>query len=156
MVIIKIETFPLRISFRPGNRSAAAAWADKDLLVRANVRQAIDAGFGTLKLHEIELPAIRAAHEEAGPGIELTLDVNCSWTLNEASHFYDDPDLLAAIHATAALGTADSMIEWRWFDLEAQIYGGALKPERGRISVPRGPGLGIDTDPDVVRTYTRK
>jgi L-alanine-DL-glutamate epimerase-like enolase superfamily enzyme len=30
--------------------------------------------------------------------------------------FYDGPGLLAAIHATAALGTADSMIEWRRFD----------------------------------------
>jgi L-alanine-DL-glutamate epimerase-like enolase superfamily enzyme len=53
-------------------------------LVRSSVRQAIEAGFRTLKLHEIELPAIRAAREEAGPDIELTLDVNCAWTLNEA------------------------------------------------------------------------
>src|ERR1700681_3181882 len=52
-------------------------------LVRASVRRAVDAGFGALKLHEIALPAIRAAREEAGPGIELTLDVNCPWTLNE-------------------------------------------------------------------------
>jgi len=53
-------------------------------LVRTSVRQAIDAGFGTLKLYEIALPAIRAAREEAGPDIELTLDVNCPWTLYEA------------------------------------------------------------------------
>src|ERR1700722_12500382 len=53
-------------------------------LVRSSVRQAIEAGFRTLKLHEIGLPAIRAAREEAGPEIELTLDVNCAWTLNEA------------------------------------------------------------------------
>ena len=37
--------------------------------------------------------------------------------------------LLAAIHVDAALGTADSMIEWRWFDLEATIYGGRAQPE---------------------------
>jgi L-alanine-DL-glutamate epimerase-like enolase superfamily enzyme len=61
--------------------------------------------------------------------------------------------LLAAIHVTAALGTTDSMIEWRWFDLEATIYGSALKPKRGRISVPQGPGLGLDPDPDVIRNY---
>ena len=217
-------------------------------LVRTNVRQAIDAGFGTLKLHEIELAAIRAAREEAGPGIELTLDVNCPWTLSEARpiaeelkavrlkwleeplwppenfeglaelkrmsgipiaagenvytlmdferllaakavdfvqpspakmggiselrkifplaavhnipvmphSFYDGPGLLAAIHATAALGTADSMIEWRWFDLEAKIYRGKLSPEAGRISVPQGPGLGTDPDPEVIRTYRWK
>jgi L-alanine-DL-glutamate epimerase-like enolase superfamily enzyme len=217
-------------------------------LVRSSVRQAIDAGFGTLKLHEIELSAVRAAREEAGPDIELTLDVNCPWTLNEARpiaeelkavrlkwleeplwppenfdglaelrrtsgipiaagenvytlmdferllaakavdfvqpspakmggiselrktfslaavhnitvmphSFYDGPGLLAAIHAAAALGTADSMMEWRWFDLEATIYGGAFSPKRGRIAVPQGPGLGIDPDPDVIRTYRWK
>jgi len=217
-------------------------------LVRRSVRQAIDAGFGTLKLHEIELSAVRAAREEAGPDIELTLDVNCPWTLNEARpiaeelkavrlkwleeplwppenfdglaelkrtsgipiaagenvytlmdfeqmlvakavdfvqpspakmggvtelikvlplasvhnipvmphSFYDGPGLLAAIHATAALGTPDSMIEWRWFDLEATIYGDKLSPKAGRISVPQGPGLGIDPDPHVIGAYRWK
>jgi L-alanine-DL-glutamate epimerase-like enolase superfamily enzyme len=44
--------------------------------------------------------------------------------------FYDGPGLLAAIHVAAALGTADAMIEWRFFDLEAQLYGGAISPKR--------------------------
>lgn len=64
--------------------------------------------------------------------------------------FYDGPGLLAAIQTAAALGSADAMIEWRWFDLEASIYGDALAPSDGRIAVPRGPGLGIDPDPDVI------
>jgi L-alanine-DL-glutamate epimerase-like enolase superfamily enzyme len=214
-------------------------------LVRANVQRALEAGFGTLKLHEIELPAILAARDTVGPQVALTLDVNCLWTLTEArgvAHhlklvnlkwleeplwppenfdglaelrtiagvpiaageniytlmdferllkakavdfvqpspakmggiselrkvfplavvhnttvmphsFYDGPGLLAAIHATAALGTADSMIEWRWFDLEATIYGEALKTLRGRVGVPTGPGLGIDPDPYVIQKY---
>ena len=67
--------------------------------------------------------------------------------------FYDGPGLLAAIHVTAALGTVDSMIEWRYFDLEAQILGDALNPERGRIKVPQGAGLGIDPDPEVIDAY---
>jgi L-alanine-DL-glutamate epimerase-like enolase superfamily enzyme len=217
-------------------------------LVRTNVRQAIEGGFGTLKLHEIELSAVRAAREEGGPNIELTLDVNCAWTLNQARaiaddlkavdlkwleeplwppenfgglaelrrttgipiaagenvytlmdferllaakavdfvqpspakmggiselrkifplasvynipvmphSFYDGPGLLAAIHVAAALGPPDSMIEWRCFDLEGTIYGGALSPKAGRISVPQGPGLGIDPDPDVIRAYRWK
>jgi L-alanine-DL-glutamate epimerase-like enolase superfamily enzyme len=214
-------------------------------LVRRSVRHAIEAGFGSLKLHEIELAAIRSAREEAGPDVALMVDVNCPWTLNEATSmakkleaidlkwleeplwppenfeglaelrkrsgipiaageniytlidferllrgravdfvqpspakmggvselariftlaavhnipvmphsFYDGPGLLAAIHATAALGTSDAMIEWRLFDLEASIYGRALAPKRGRISVPEGPGLGIDPDPDIIRRY---
>ena len=217
-------------------------------LVRRSVRQAIEAGFGALKLHEIELPAIRAAREEAGPEVALMVDVNCPWTLNEATSiakkleaidlkwleeplwppenfdglaelrrtsgipiaageniytlmdferllkagavdfvqpspakmggvselrkiftlaavhnvpvmphsFYDGPGLLAAIHATAALGTPDSMIEWRLFDLEASTYGDAFAPKHGRISVPQGPGLGIDPDPDIIRRYRWK
>jgi L-alanine-DL-glutamate epimerase-like enolase superfamily enzyme len=70
--------------------------------------------------------------------------------------FYDGPGLLAAIHATAALGTADSMIEWRYFDLEASVYGDTLIVKNGRVSVPQGPGLGIDPDPDVIRAYPLK
>jgi L-alanine-DL-glutamate epimerase-like enolase superfamily enzyme len=47
------------------------------------------------------------------------------------------------------------MVEWRYFDLEAQIYGGMLLSERGRILVPQGPGLGMEPDPHVIRTYLR-
>jgi L-alanine-DL-glutamate epimerase-like enolase superfamily enzyme len=216
-------------------------------LVRAYVRRAIDAGFSSLKLHEIELPAICAAREEAGPDVELMLDANCAWTLNDARPraqeleefhlkwleepiwppenydglaqlrrmcsipiaagenvptlmdferlmasgavdfvqpspakmggiselckifavaavhnvpvmphtFYDGPGLLAAMHATAALGTTDAMIEWRCFDLEAQLYSGAFAPKCSRISVLQSPGLGIEPDPNVIRTYLR-
>lgn len=216
-------------------------------LVRANVRGTLDAGFRALKLHEIRLSAAGAAREEAGSDIELMLDVNCPWTVNEARarakdlkafnlkwleepvwppenydglaelrrtsgipiaagenvstlmdferlmkaeavdfvqpspgkmggiselckvfsiaavhnvtvmlhSFYDGPGLLAAIHATGALGTVDSMIEWRRFDLEAQIYGDALTPVDGRIQVPQSPGLGIEPDPGVIRAYLK-
>jgi len=216
-------------------------------LIRANVRRALDSGFHSLKLHEIELSAIRAAREEAGPDVELMLDVNCPWTLIEARRraeelkelrlkwleeplwppenynglaqlrracgipiaagensstlmdferllaaeavdfvqpsvakmggitellkvfpiaavrnvtvmphcFYDGPGLLAAIHVTAALGTADAMVEWRYFDLEAQLYGGVLTPANGQISVPQRPGLGLDPDRNVIRDYLR-
>jgi L-alanine-DL-glutamate epimerase-like enolase superfamily enzyme len=69
--------------------------------------------------------------------------------------FYDGPGLLAAIHTTAALGAADAMIEWRMFDLEAQLYGNALTPKCGRISVPQKAGLGIDPDANVIHDYLR-
>jgi L-alanine-DL-glutamate epimerase-like enolase superfamily enzyme len=67
--------------------------------------------------------------------------------------FYHGPGLLAAIGVTAALGAADSMIEWRFTDLAAHVYGDALIPVDGRIRVPRGPGLGVDPDPGVIRAY---
>jgi hypothetical protein len=66
--------------------------------------------------------------------------------------FYDGPGLLTGIQVTAALGTADAMIEWRFFDLEAQIYGA---PE-GRP----GPGTAGSrarnrSDPDVIHAYPK-
>jgi L-alanine-DL-glutamate epimerase-like enolase superfamily enzyme len=47
------------------------------------------------------------------------------------------------------------MIEWRYFDLEAHIYGGAFSPHHGRLPVPQGPGLGIEPDPNVIRDYLK-
>ncbi len=67
--------------------------------------------------------------------------------------FYDGPGLLAAVHVTAALGQG-SLIEWRFFDLEARLYGAAGVPKDGSIDVPQGPGLGFDPDPDVIRRYS--
>ncbi|BBY37951.1 enolase [Mycobacterium mantenii] len=227
--------------------ASLACYTDPSL-VRAVVRQAMDAGFQVLKLHEAGISAIVAAREEAGPDVELIVDAGCPWTLTQAGacarelkavrlkfleeplwppenfdglaalrrttgiplsagenastllefermlaagavdfvqpspakmggitelckvfplaavhnipvmthSFYDGPGLLAALHVTAALGTADSMIEWRWFDLEASIYGDALTPQAGRLTVPQGPGLGIDPDPEVIHAYRRE
>jgi L-alanine-DL-glutamate epimerase-like enolase superfamily enzyme len=52
--------------------------------VRAAVREALDAGFRDVKLHEREVPAVRAAREEAGHAVAVMLDVNCPWTLAQA------------------------------------------------------------------------
>jgi L-alanine-DL-glutamate epimerase-like enolase superfamily enzyme len=67
--------------------------------------------------------------------------------------FYHGPGLLAAVHAVAALGAAGSMVEWRYTDLQARPYGDAVRPGNGRITVPQGPGLGADPDPEVLRRY---
>ncbi|MGO4303268.1 mandelate racemase/muconate lactonizing enzyme family protein [Cupriavidus sp. RAF12] len=219
-------------------------YADSDAIT-ANIHRAIDEGYRSLKLHEVDLAVIEAARKAAGPDVEITLDVNCPWSLREAidisaklepfglrwleepiwppenyhglaalrraSHipvaagenastliefqqmlsagavdfvqpspakmggitelrkvmaladahnvavmvhtFYDGPGLLASIHATAALGDAGSMIEWRYFDMAADLYGGALRPRDGHIDVPQGPGLGFDPDPAVIDRY---
>ena len=51
----------------------------------ASVRQAIDAGFTTIKLHEQDLTAIQAARREAGPDIELIVDPQHAWPFPVAS-----------------------------------------------------------------------
>ena len=225
--------------------ASLSKYADHNSLTGA-VRRALDAGFRKLKLHETEWMLVAAVRGEAGPDVEIMLDVNCAWTLDEAraqaralgpfglrwleepvwppenfealaelrrtsgipiaagenastllefdrlmtagsvdfvqpspakmggltelvkvfalaaAHnvtvmlhsFYDGPGLLAAIHATAALGSASSLIEWRYFDLEANLYGSALSLADGCVAVPNGPGLGFDPDEDAIRAYT--
>jgi len=66
--------------------------------------------------------------------------------------FYDGPAFLAGVHVNAALGRG-SMVEWRYFDLEARLYGDRAIPRNGAITVPKSPGLGFDPDPDVLRRY---
>ena len=219
-------------------------YADPEL-IRRNVQRALDSGYRHLKLHEVDVECVRAARETAGPDVEITLDVNCPWTVREsldmtdklrpfnlrwieepvwppenyaglatvrsqggipvaagenastlmdfqhllaagavdfiqpspakmggitelqkvfalaAAHnvavmvhtFYDGPGLLASVHTSAALGGAKALVEWRYFDLEAQLYGDAIVPRNGRIAVPQGPGLGIEPNPDVLRDY---
>jgi L-alanine-DL-glutamate epimerase-like enolase superfamily enzyme len=58
--------------------------------------------------------------------------------------FYDGPGLLAAVHASAALGGPGAMVEWRYFDLEAQLYGDDIIPNNGAIAVPQSAGLGLE------------
>jgi hypothetical protein len=61
--------------------------------------------------------------------------------------FCDGPGQLAAIQVTAALGIADAMIEWRRFDLEAELLASCSQRRNTGLFVPQSPGLGIDPDP---------
>jgi len=72
--------------------------------------------------------------------------------------FYDGPAFLAGVHVNAALGRGSmdglgSMVEWRYFDLEARLYGDQAVPRNGSIAVPQSPGLGFDPDREIIRRY---
>lgn len=213
-------------------------------VVAANTARAAGEGFCYVKLHEVEVPAVRAARDAVGEDVGIMLDVNCPWSRHEAlqmatrlrpcnlmwleepvwppedyaglaqvraqggipvaagenaatlmqfqhlfsagavdyaqpsilkiggvtefrklfalaaAHgvtvmphsFYDGPGLLAAVHVIATLGQG-SLVEWRYFDLEARLYGERFVPRDGSIEVPQGPGLGADPDEQVVRRY---
>jgi L-alanine-DL-glutamate epimerase-like enolase superfamily enzyme len=69
--------------------------------------------------------------------------------------FYHGPGLLAALHVMAAARPPDALIEWRYSPLEARPYGTALLPHRGRLTIPDGPGLGLDPDPEVLLAFRR-
>ena len=200
MIITSIETFPLRIPFKPGNRSAASAWGPKgqhavdSLLVKVTTDQGLEGwgesfGFTGVPVTQRAIDAViaplcvgqdatrigplmgevqdkLAVFGRGGPFTHAVSAVDIAlWDI--AGKAAGTPlhrllgggrDDLAcyAIHATAALGTADSMIEWRYFDLEAKVLGDALTAKDGRVLVPQGPGLGIDPDPDVISAYLLK
>ena len=54
-------------------------------LVAAACKRAVAQGYRDIKLHEIELPMIRAAREAIGPDVRLMVDCNCPWTVRQAT-----------------------------------------------------------------------
>jgi len=63
---------------------------------------------------------------------------------------YFGPGLLASIHCIAAMAK-ETLVERYDCDFEMNPLHDAIHPNgQGRISVPQGPGLGIDPDPAVV------
>lgn len=59
---------------RYGDPSAVNAFAEK----------AVGEGYETVKLHEIELAAIKAGRDGVGQQIRLVTDVNCNWSIDQA------------------------------------------------------------------------
>ncbi len=46
--------------------------------------RALDQGYRAIKLHEIDVPQVAAAREAAGPDIDIMLDTNCPWTVDQS------------------------------------------------------------------------
>jgi D-galactarolactone cycloisomerase len=62
------------------------------------------------------------------------------------------PGLLATIHIIAAM-KSDVPCEHRYCDLGASPLGDAVVARDGRLSVPQGPGLGVDPDLEMLERY---
>ena len=62
------------------------------------------------------------------------------------------PGLLATIHIIAAMKT-ETPCEHRYCDLKASPLGDAVAAVNGRLSVPQGPGLGVDPDLAILERY---
>ena len=56
-------------------------YGDPDLVARYS-EQGANEGFPEIKLHEIEIPAIRRCREAIGPDLPMTVDVNCDWSVD--------------------------------------------------------------------------
>lgn len=65
---------------------------------------------------------------------------------------YFGPGFIATLHLNAWL-QQDACIERLYVDLPENLYGAAIHPECGFLTVPAGAGLGLDPDPDVVARH---
>jgi D-galactarolactone cycloisomerase len=65
---------------------------------------------------------------------------------------YFGPGNLASIHIAASLST-DTLLENIYANLEASPYGETMLAKDGLVSVPIGPGLGVEPDMAVVAKY---
>lgn len=95
----KTEGVPLSTLLGGARRTDVPAYAslvrygDSDL-VSEIAAKAVAEGYGTIKLHEIELPYILAGRAAIGPDIALTNDVNCNWSVQQTLDWA--PDLRSA------------------------------------------------------------
>jgi L-alanine-DL-glutamate epimerase-like enolase superfamily enzyme len=62
------------------------------------------------------------------------------------------PGQLATVHLNAAHRSVP-LLERLYCDFEAELYDGVTLPNAGKLTVPMGPGLGLDPDPDVIERY---
>jgi L-alanine-DL-glutamate epimerase-like enolase superfamily enzyme len=53
-------------------------------VVTRYTERALQRGYRYLKLHQIDVPSVKAARDVAGPDIPITIDTNCPWTVDEA------------------------------------------------------------------------
>ena len=213
-------------------------------LVGRITAQAAGEGYSSVKLHEIDIPQVRAAREAGGDALELTVDTNCPWTPEQAmdmakrmcesniywleepiwppenfaalaklkresgvaiaagenvgtvcefetllSHDavtfaqpsvtkiggiaeamkvyalaaarnitvaphspYFGPGLAATLHLSTTL-PHPVKIERVYIELEASPFGPMIEVHNGSMTVPQGPGLGIEADEELIKRY---
>jgi L-alanine-DL-glutamate epimerase-like enolase superfamily enzyme len=57
---------------------------DSETQVRQAVSAALVLGFTAVKLHQVDVASVAGARDVAGPDVDLMLDTNCPWTVEEA------------------------------------------------------------------------
>ena len=69
---------------------------------------------------------------------------------------YFGPGLLATLHILSTLPD-ECLVEYFFYKaLPASLYGDAIVARDGQLSVPDGPGLGVEPDLDVIKEYAVK
>ena len=130
--------------------------------MRATGRHRIAAGENAGSLYDFVAMADAGAIDIAQPDVAKTGGVT---ELVKIAAFCDAASIEYVPHcalfgpgqvATLQLNAAHRstpMLERLYCDFEAELYGGATLPVDGRLKVPRGPGLGLEPDPDIIERY---
>jgi L-alanine-DL-glutamate epimerase-like enolase superfamily enzyme len=63
-------------------------YGDPDVVAKA-AALAVSRGFSNIKIHEIGTAEVAAARQAIGPGIPLTVDMNCPWSCDDALKMAD-------------------------------------------------------------------
>ncbi len=67
---------------------------------------------------------------------------------------YFGPGFVATLHLIASLPAPERMaVEHFVVGLEGSLYGGAVDVAGGSVTLPSGPGLGVEPDPDFIKEY---
>ena len=69
---------------------------------------------------------------------------------------YFGPGLLATLQILSTMPDECLAETFYYKTLEASLYGETIKAQDGNITVPTGPGLGLDPNPDVIKDYCDK
>lgn len=88
-IAAKAQGKPLHMLLGPPRRDTVPAYASlvrygDPALVAKFCRQALERGYRDIKLHEIDPLVMRAGRDACGPGIGISVDVNCAWTPAQA------------------------------------------------------------------------
>lgn len=86
----RAEGVPLAALLGTPRRRTVPAYASlvrytRPELVERFAARAVAEGYRSVKLHEVELDAIRAGRRGAGEDTHLTIDANCAWTPEQAA-----------------------------------------------------------------------
>ena len=65
---------------------------------------------------------------------------------------YFGPGAIATLHLLTTL-PEPAWFELYYLEAEAALFGEALKPAHGVMTIPQGPGLGVEPDADVITRY---
>jgi L-alanine-DL-glutamate epimerase-like enolase superfamily enzyme len=130
--------------------------------VRASTRIPIAAGENASGVHELGAMMRAGAIDVCQPsvikfgGIDAVAQAAALARAHGVDYvphcFYFGPGLVASLHLAAALAP-DAPFELFFGDLEASPYHDAIRARDGRMTVPSGPGLGVEPDMSVIERY---